>query len=93
VGRAGLKPTVMATSVTSTTPRPPGVSGIADLGDTVGHPGGADHSVALGPGADVPAQHDRVALGVHGDIAVVGYKRVTVQGVLHQQGQSTGSTS
>src|ERR1700756_1002997 len=59
---------------------------VADLEDAACHPGGADHRVVLGAGADVAAQRDRVAGDVHRDVAVVGDQRVAVQGVLHQHG-------
>src|ERR1700704_1306412 len=59
---------------------------VANLHDAAGHPRGADHRVAFGPGADVPAQCHRVAAGVHGDVAVVGDHCVAVQRVLHEQG-------
>src|SRR6202012_4273271 len=59
---------------------------VTDLRDAAGHPRGADHRVAFGPGADVPAQRHRVTAGVHGDVAVVVDQRVTAQCVLHEQG-------
>src|SRR5580692_1855952 len=59
---------------------------VADLQDAGGHPGGADHRVVLGPGADVPAQGHRVAAGVDVDVAVVLDDRVAVQRVLHEPG-------
>src|SRR6516165_8262258 len=59
---------------------------VADLEDAAGHPGGADHRVVFGPGADVPAQRHRVTGGVHGDVAVIGDQRVALQRALHQHG-------
>src|SRR2546430_1959547 len=59
---------------------------VTDLHDAAGHPRGADHRVAFGPGTDVPAQCHRVAAGVHGDVAVVVDQRIAVQCVLHQPG-------
>src|SRR5271154_6787016 len=59
---------------------------VTDLHDAAGHPRGADHRVAFGPGANVPAQRHRVAAGVHGDVAVVVDQRVAVQRVLHEPG-------
>src|SRR5579862_6521160 len=59
---------------------------VTDPHDAAGHPRGADHRVAFGPGTDVPAQRHGIAAGVHGDVAVVGDQRVAVQCVLHEPG-------
>src|SRR5580658_5430502 len=59
---------------------------VADLYHSWGHPGGADHRVVLGPGADVAAEGHRVAAGIAVDVAVVFDDRGAVQRVLHQSG-------
>src|SRR4029077_20430722 len=41
---------------------------VTDLHDAAGHPRGADHRVAFGPGADVPAQRYRVPAAVHRNV-------------------------
>src|SRR6266702_5728950 len=59
---------------------------VLDLEDATGHPGGADHRVVLGPGADVPGQRHGVPAGVHRDVAVIWDQRVPVPCVLDEQG-------
>src|SRR6266851_4074588 len=58
---------------------------VADVEDAAGHPGGADHRVVFGPGADVPGQRHGVPVGVHRDVAVIRDQRVPVQRVLDEE--------
>src|SRR6266496_1889100 len=44
---------------------------VADVGDAKAPPGGVEHGVMLGPGADVAGQGHRAITDGHGDVAVV----------------------
>src|SRR4029077_9575199 len=59
---------------------------VADVVDADRHPGGVDHRVVLGPGANVPGQGHSVPVGVHRHVAVVEDQRVAVQCVLYVHG-------
>ena len=52
---------------------------VANVGNAAGHPGGVDHGVVLGPGADVPGERHRGPAGGHLDVAVVADHRVALQ--------------
>src|SRR4029077_13469171 len=58
---------------------------VADVNDTARHPGGIDHRVVLGPGADVAGQRDDAVLGDYLHVAVVGNQRGAVQRLLDVQ--------